>query len=154
MQLYKSTSELPGVNMTNDQKRNKGKVCFCGSDNVQSDHTFLCLFVCWSSVWRCLHVPWGRWNILTCLIRLSLRLLHRVCAHLNICNDKYSWFSYWIVALTRTMKHSGHPGKWSWVYSNVPSPSHHHATCTLSCLSPGCNIHKQDILHMKSPHVM
>lgn len=23
------------------------------------------------------------------------------------------------------MKHSGHPGKWSWVYSNVPSPSHH-----------------------------
>lgn len=70
---------------------------------------------------RCLRAPWGRWNILTCLFSLSLRLFHCVCAHLNICNDKYSWFSYRIVTLTCTMKHSGHPGKWSWVYSNVPS---------------------------------
>ena len=44
------------------------------------------------------------WNILTCLFSCSLRLLHCVCAHLNICNDKYSWFSYRIVTL---------PGQWS-----------------------------------------
>lgn len=67
---------------------------------------------------------WQRqsWNVLTCLFVVGAGLLHCVCAHLNICNDKYSWFSYRFVTLTGTMKHSGHPGKWSWVYSNAPSP--------------------------------
>lgn len=62
------------------------------------------------------------WKVLTCLFVVGARLLHCVCTHLNICNDKYSWFSYRFVTLTGTMKHSGHPGKWSSVYSNAPSP--------------------------------
>lgn len=41
---------------------------------------------------------WWRWN-LTCLLCWRLRLLRRVQAHLNICNDKYGWFSYRIVTL-------------------------------------------------------
>lgn len=41
------------------------------------------------------------------------------------------------------MKHSGHPGKWSWVYSNAPSPPHNYTNSTQSCVIPSCNIHKR-----------
>lgn len=143
--FYENTSKPPIIYMKKKNKiwLSKGthvetiKTRFLwksSSDRInRADQTFLCLvgFLCGDDSAVFLRAPWGRWNILTCLFSLSLRLLHHVCAHLNTCNDKYSWFSYRIVTLPRTVKHSGHPGKWSWVYSNAPSPPHHHANCTL-----------------------
>lgn len=40
------------------------------------------------------------------------------------------------------MKHSGHPGKWSWAYSNAPSAPNR-------CTNPTCNIHKRRATYLR-----
>lgn len=50
-------------------------------------------------------------SFLTCVFMLRIPLLDSFCAHLNICNDKYSWFSYFMRTLGQFMARSG---KWTW----------------------------------------